>query len=37
MKIPVSTSPDMDFSAPLPQADDFDKVLIMLRKIATSG
>ncbi len=37
MKIPLSGSPDMDFKSPLPQADDFDKVLIMLRKIATSG
>lgn len=37
MSISVSSTPDMDFTAPLPQADDFDKVLIMLRKIASSG
>ncbi|MDP2103717.1 MAG: hypothetical protein Q8K26_02250 [Candidatus Gracilibacteria bacterium] len=37
MKIPVSDSPDMDFSAPFPQADSFDKILIMLRKIEAFG
>lgn len=33
-KIKVQDNPELDFSAPFPQADNFDKVLIMLRVIA---
>lgn len=33
MGIRLNDNPDLNFEAPFPQADDFDKILIMLKKI----
>ncbi|MFZ3233075.1 MAG: hypothetical protein WA194_06230 [Patescibacteria group bacterium] len=33
MGIRLSDKPNLNFNAPFPQADDFDKVLIMLKKL----